>query len=136
MILSLLVEKNKWNYVSRNLDQARKEEDEINVGVELRHIQREAEVESSEGEPTETHHYRIPSYHRSFEQIQKGRFDCTFLLQLRYFDVSLDSVYLHNLLESVPTLRLPGRRQQPLGRLRHKQEEGGEGKNSSGNNNL
>ena len=47
----LLVEKNKWNDVSRDLHQAGEEKYQINVGVELRHVEGEPEVERAQGEP-------------------------------------------------------------------------------------
>ena len=132
----LLVEKNKWNDVSRDLHQAGQEEYQINVGVELRHVEGETEVESSQGKPTETHHYRIPSYHRCLEQIQKCCLFLTFFFQFWYSDVALDAVDLHNLLDGVPTLILPGGGEQPFRRLRHEEEERGEGKNSQSNKYL
>ena len=51
-------------------------------------------------------------------------------------DVSFETVYLHDLLEGLPTFCPPGRGQQPLGGLRHEQEEGGEGNDPHSNEYL
>ena len=49
-----LVEQHEGNYVSGDLDEAGEEEDQVDVGIELRHVEGQAEVEGAQGEPGST----------------------------------------------------------------------------------
>ena len=135
---AVLIEENEGNNVRGDLHQPGQEEDEVCVSAELRHVEGEAEVERAEGEPGERDDDGVAEHHAGAEQVQEGspRSCVRRGAEAGDDDLALDAVDPHDPLERGATLVLAAGGQQPLGRLRDEEDEGGEGEDAEGHEQL